>query len=677
LETGRKLDARQWAVLVRICRAVKETLLGPDAPEKYTVNLPGGGSRLIGGGVHVEVTREEVQKLLVDGFFPNVRLEEKPLARRSGFQEFGLPFAADPAITKYLAAFLTAHRHVALDDMEPSADHDTARPDIVLFNGGVFESPVLKERLLKVITSWFNEEETGTFSPRVHAGSASVSDQPWQPILLDNDRLDLAVARGAAYYGMVRRGQGVRIAAGLARTYYIGVEGEKQGTAVCLVPAKAEPGQDIEMTQRKFNLLVSEPVELPLFISSTRVTDLPGELTPIDRERMTPLPPIRTVMKTTKKGEAEVVPVHLHARLTEIGTLDLWCSEIEGRRSWRLQFDVRSATQTDVAAHESAAESEGFVDETIWRRCQSLIQNTFGPEGKDKPEGLAKRLAEATAMSRNAWPSSLCRRIWEALMEVEPGRRRSAVHEARWLNLLGFGLRPGFGLAVEDWRAQQTWTTLQGKFAFPASRAEGWILWRRIGGGLLAGQQQALAEPLLGPIRALHRQLTTGKGRAGDISFASHEMSEMWRLLGSLELLPAETKIELGALLLDLLPKRKIGPVRPAIIWSLGRIVARMPLYGPLNTVVPPETVSEWLTQLIRLAGNERETPLGVMQIARRTEDRYRDLPEKIRQEAADYLRIADAPTHFVDLVRKAGTLEVAEQSLVFGEALPKGLRVL
>ena len=182
--------------------------------------------------------------------------------------------------------------------------------------------------------------------------------------------------------------------------------------AVCLVPAKAEPGQDIEMTGRKFNLLVSEPVEFPLFISSTRLTDLPGELIPIDRERMTPLPPIRTVMKTAKKGEAEVVPVHLHARLTEIGTLDLWCSEIEGRRSWRLQFDVRSATQTDVAAHESAAESEGFVDEAIWQQCQTLIQNTFGPEGTDKPEGLAKRLAEATGhepqrMAQFALPADL------------------------------------------------------------------------------------------------------------------------------------------------------------------------------------------------------------------------------------------------------------------------------
>ena len=134
---------------------------------------------------------------------------------------------------------------------------------------------------------------------------------------------------------------------------------------------------------------------------------------------------------------------------------------------------------------------------------------------------------------------------------------------------------------------------------FRPARAEGWILWRRICGGLAAGQQQALAEPLLGPIRGLHRQLTTGKGRGGDLSFASRETAEMWRLLGSLELLPVELKIELGAMLLDLLPKPKIEPVRRPIIWAVGRIGARVPMYGPLNAVVPAEAASQWLVQLI------------------------------------------------------------------------------
>ncbi len=422
--------------------------------------------------------------------------------------------------------------------------------------------------------------------------------------------------------------------------------------------------------------MVSEPVEFPLFVSSTRLTDKPGEVVAIDRERMTPLPPIRTVLKTRKKGEGETVSVALHARLTEIGTLDLWCGELGGRRSWRLQFDVRSATETDMAAHESAAEAEGFIDESVWLECEKLIRGAFGPDGADRPEGLLKRLTAASGMSRSAWPTSLCRRMWEALMELEPGRRRSPVHEVRWLNLLGFALRPGFGLAVDDWRVAQTWTALAGKFAFPGSRAEGWILWRRISGGLGAGQQQALAEPLIGPIRALHRQLTTGKGRGADLSFASRETAEMWRLLGALEMLPVEMKIELGAMLLELLPKPKIEPVRQPIIWAVGRIGARVPMYGPLNAIVPPEIAAEWIEQLMDIAGEDAETPLAVMQIARRTDDRYRDLSDKLRREACDFLADSGASRHFLELVRTAGSLDSSEQGLVFGESLPKGLRL-
>ncbi len=203
-ESGKRLEPRQWAMLVQRSRQLKETLLGPAAPEQLTLSLPWSGSRLIGGARQIEIQRSEIHELLVEGFFPLVPLEAKPSRRGSGFQEFGLPFAPDPAVTRYLAAFLTAHRHVAMEDVELAAGQDPARPDIVLFNGGVFESPVLRKRMIDALRHMFGGG--------------------WEPIVLDNDRLDLAVARGAAYYGMVRRGRGVRIAAGLARTYYVGVE---------------------------------------------------------------------------------------------------------------------------------------------------------------------------------------------------------------------------------------------------------------------------------------------------------------------------------------------------------------------------------------------------------------------------------------------------------------------
>jgi hypothetical protein len=690
-----RLEPRQWAVLVRTCRHVKESLLGDDGPERLTVAVPGSGSKLIGGSLQVEVTRDEVAELLVDGFFPRVKLEEKPIQRRSGFQEFGLPFAPDAAVTRYLAAFLTAHRHVALDEVDVPAGHDPARPDVILFNGGVFASRALRERLLDVLSSWFR------------AGNGPA----WEPLVLANDRLDLAVAWGAAYYGMVRRGQGVRIAAGLARTYYIGVEGSRaettavaagevgapepageageaeapeaaeaeSGAAVCLVPAGMEPGHDADLTGRAFDLLVSQPVEFPLYVSSTRLTDRPGELVAVDREQMRSLPPIRTVLRTRKKSDGQTVSVQLHARLTEIGTLDLWCSEVGGRGTWRLQFDVRAATQTDVAAHDAAGEREGFVDEATWEELRQVILATFGPGGKDKPEGLMKRLTRSSGMNRRLWPMSVLRRMWETLMETEPGRRRSQLHEARWLNLLGFALRPGYGLAVDDWRVAETWRTLQGKLLHgtPMCRAEWWILWRRIAGGLTAGQQQALADPLLSLLRGVHHQLTTGRGSGGGFNVGSHEAAEVLQLLGSLELLAADVKTELGDVLVDLLPRRKMQPVRPAVTWAVGRIGARVPLYGPLNSVVPVEAASKWLKQLTAAGDGDPVCALAVMQMARRTDDRYRDLPEKQRAKILKWLEAAEAPAHFVELVRDGGQLDTEEQGLVFGEDLPKGLRIL
>jgi hypothetical protein len=626
---------------------VKETLLSENPPERLTVNIASGGARLL-GGMQIEVTRDEVRELIVEGFLPRVALDEKPAARRSGFQEFGLPYAPDAAMTRYLAAFLIAHRNVNVPGAPGlPADHDPARPDIVLFNGGLFASPDLRLRLVESLETWFRD-------------AAKVEQRNWSPRVLDHDRLDLAVARGAAYYGMVRRGAGIRIAADLARTYYIGVEagGAADERALCLVPASAEPAQEIELSEHEFQLLISDPVEFPLFTSSTRLTDQPGELVAVDREQLTALSPIRTVLKSRGKSDGASVPVRLHARLTEIGTLDLWVAERGGPRSWRLQFDVRSATQTDVAGHAGAGELEGFVDEASWQAARREIDATFGAQAREKPDGIVKRLVTATGTNKQDWPMSLLRRIWEALVESEAGRRRSPSHEARWLNLLGYALRPGYGLALDDWRVAETWRLLHGKLIHAAAMCqhEWWILWRRIAGGLTAGQQRALADPLLAPIRGLHKRLVTGKGGSGDLSFGASESVEVWRLLGSLELLAPATKIELGGMLLDVLPKRKMEPVRPAVLWTLGRVAARVPVYGPLNVVVPTETAGDWTVRLLELSPDDALAAWALMQMTRRTGDRYRDVSEKLRSRVIEWLKGRDAPAHFVKLVEEGAS---------------------
>ena len=667
---GQQLTPAQWSTLTRVCRQVKETLLGENPPDHWQVNLPGSGSRLIGGGLQVDVTREEVEQLLVEGFLPLVPREARPEAATSGFREFGLPFAPDAAMSRYLAAFLADHEQDARwkGAVQPTAgDAETAavaRPDRILFNGGLFASPVLRKRMLEVIENWF-------------AGD----DPEWSLDVLRNERLDLAVAQGAAWFGMVQRGAGVRIAAGLARTWYAGVETGESGEgqqAVCLVPAGAEPGQQFDLAGTGLSLLTSVPVEFPLYVSSTRLTDRPGDVVTVDLERMKPLPPIRTTLKTRQKGRGDRVRVDLHAKLSEIGTLELWCSEQDGGRSWKLQFDVRSAVRTDLAAHTGQAEAEGHLEEAAWNDCAEEMRRTFDRGGPD-PDGLMKRLEGLLGLSRREWPTSLLRRMWEELVVVERGRKLSAAHEARWLNLLGYSLRPGFGLAVDDWRVARTRKLLGGRLLHDAAmcRAEWWIVWRRICGGMTGGQQQALASSLLARVRQTHRRKAGGRRRSGSLTSSPHETAEVWRLLASLELLDLKTKVSLGDLAVDLLRRQRMQQLRPALIWCAGRLGARQPFHAPLNAVVPSEQAAEWLRALLpELTSQDNAGPLTVMQLARRTGDRYRDLAADDRQQAVEWLQDHGAAENLVQLVSEGGELDTLGQSQVFGESLPGGLQL-
>src|SRR5499433_16430 len=368
-----KLSPRQWDTLVRVCCHIKETFLSAKPPDRLTVSVPGAGARLIGGALHTDIQRQEVEDLLLEGFLPYVECDARPHRYQSGFQEFGLPYAPDPAITAYLAAFLSDHQRLPAE----GGSGVSSRPDVILLNGGLFASSILRQRLLDVMTSWYSSNNSG---------------DTWQPLVLHNARLDLAVAQGAAYYGMVRRGHGTHITGGLARAHYIGVEGEGAETA----------GQMVELTDRQFQLRIRQPVEFPLYTSSLRTADTPGTLVPIDPQLLQPLPPIRTVLTSgRRKSQAEVIPVTLQAQLSDIGTLELWCREATGDRQWRLQFDVRAAGTQMAETPQAAgvATVENMLAQVTLEACVRLIHETFSSTKPGaEPEGLLCRLAQVTEM---------------------------------------------------------------------------------------------------------------------------------------------------------------------------------------------------------------------------------------------------------------------------------------
>ncbi len=652
------LSPAQWDVLVGISRNVKEKMLAAgDRPAEFSVSLPGIGAQLIGGSLTTQVSRAEIQSLIIDGFLPVVEPTEKPKTPQSGFQEFGLPYASDSAITRYLADFLMTHRSAGTDQ-----DDDSAHPDVVLFNGGFFASPLLRSTVVERIEAWFR------------AGQGD----DWSPQVLENDRLDLAVARGAAYYGMVRRDQGVRIAAALARSYYIGVGG---GNALCIMPGSAEPGESFTLDERQFLLTISQPVEFPIYVSSVRLADKVGQVIPLDEQQLRPLPPIRTVLKVKSKNEKRDVAVNLRVGLTEIGTIALSCHEVDSERSWRLQFDVRSTTQTDVMAHQGTGEVEGFVDDATWKSCADAIAHVFHTDADSldlAPKKLMETLNTILDAPREQWPMSVLRRIWESLMEHMEGRRKSASHEARWLNLLGFSLRPGYGMALDDWRVTETWRNVRNKLIHrsPQVQTQALILWRRLSGGLTAGQQVAIAAPLLAALRAFAKQMAGKTVKGNAVPIKPEDSVEVWRLLGSLELLPVKDKIELGDLILALWSRPKLAPAHDAMAWTLGRLGQRAPLTEAIQCIVATDQVQRWLAVLIQETDASPLTKLAVTLMARKVSDRYRDIQPSIREDVMAWLRNQDAATAYLNLVEVGGSFDYEQRAEVFGESLPPGLRL-
>ena len=318
---GNALDDWQMRALTHGCRAGKEALFGDASLDAWPLVVPGRGSRLIGGTLRTELTREELTRVLLDGFFPVVGSDARPQApRRLGLTSLGLPYAHDAGMTRHLAAFLGRE---GLDRRVPG--RGLVHPTAVLFNGGVTRSPLIRDRIMDVLTAW------------------CVDDGGQAPKVLDGDQPDLAVSRGAAWYARVRREGGLRIRGGTARSYYVGVERAElavpgippQVDALCIAPFGMEEGSEVTLPEL-FGLFVGEPAAFQFFGSSTRRSDEVG--TVVDPRELEELSPIETTLAGEDTG---VVPVRLHARVTEVGTLDLSAVAEADARRWRLSFNVR------------------------------------------------------------------------------------------------------------------------------------------------------------------------------------------------------------------------------------------------------------------------------------------------------------------------------------------------
>jgi hypothetical protein len=666
-----KLDAAQFGQLVQASRQAKESLLAPGGQASYPVTVMGRGRAVVGGTLTTTLTADEARTVLFDGFFPPAPADAEPQrAARAGLHEMGLPYVADPAVTRHLAAFL--RKHLASGSI-----------DAILFNGGVFQPAALRERLVDVMRPWY-----------------STANHPWQPLVLTTPSLDLAVAWGAAYYGWVRHTGGKRIGGGIARSYYVGVErptggGHFEGGpgsqtpatedctlhVLCVVPRRLEENEEVVLPGPELELTLGQPVLFPLYTSTVRGRDKPGQVLEVAPEHLLQLPPLTTVLRGGRRagGGTKQVPVTLAAKLTAIGTLELYCVAKDGGHRWRLEFNTREIVRgaDEESSREAAptAAATEIVPEALVQTAVGLIDGCFVAHPPDPlPQELTRALESALDMPREEWPTGLCRRLADGLTERAEGRARSPAHRTRWFHLLGYGLRPGFGDALDRFRLDQLWKVLHAPKpgqppSPPEAGADVWIMWRRVSGGLAAPLQLTLfdrARPFLLP----------GKGKAATKPGAN-ELAEMWRAAASLERLDVRHKTALGEVLLKQVRR---SPAPTYAFWSLTRLGARVLLYGPLNAVVHPETVGHWLDALVGFEpGHEseaRDWAFCLAQLARRSGQRALDVDDARRSAVLAVLRTLPVPESWPRMVEQVVADEAAEQSQLFGESLPIGLRL-
>jgi molecular chaperone DnaK (HSP70) len=651
-----KLSLTQRLVLRRKCSAAKEQLLLSHADDRVRITILGTGRGVVSGGMSAELTREEVVRTLLDGFLPLTPRDDVPARdRRVGLRELGLPYETEPAITRHLAAFLErAGRETASGMAQPSA---------VLFNGGFFTPSIARQRMLDALEAWSGK----------------------RPLLLENERPEAAVAIGAAFYARLRENpdaaRRLLIRAGSARAYYIGLQGagaSGPATAVCIMPRGTQEGTTLEV-DRPLTVTTNQPVAFTLYSSTTRRDNLNDIIIVTEDDELHRHAPLVTVMRYGKRSRRVALGVTLRIVFTETGTLELWCESRSTDHRWRLAFNLRAAEADPLdveeatdAALDSPAPDSAIVSGEAAERAVRLLRRVFAPnadpaeEIEVTPETLVAEIEGALGFGKHAWPLGVIRRLADALLEANAGRKVGPSHESRWLNLTGFCVRPGFGVATDSWRIAELRKVYAAGLAFPKDvqcQVEWLVLWQRVGAGFSAGHQRELAQRVAGQL---------GIGQKKPVRLNPQLERESWRLLASLERLDAGQRTKFGDELIDRL--RKDSRNR-SLWWAIGRLGARMPFYGPLNSVVQPTVASGWIDRLQRTPPTV-DTAAAIVQIAARTGDSARDVTEDVRTRVLDVLAAAHISSEILRPLVEVVPPSPLDFAQALGESLPEGLKL-
>ncbi len=642
-----KLSAASLSQLIQQSRYAKELLLGENPPSSAKVTLLGSGSKLIGSARSTEFTREEVSALALDGFFPLVEFGSQPGKRSGAIVEFGLPFAPDPAVSRYLSKFLSDHKLSCQQAL--GEDRQQNIPDAVLLNGGVFNSGAIADRVIHLLSSW---------------RGAPVKQ-------FANGSPERSVAQGAVAFALYRRNQHVVIGGGLARSYFLKVEDASGNSiGICLLPKGTEAGTIVQLPDRCFALQVNQPVQFNLIAYSGGEAFAPGEILDLEAsEKYVALPPL--IAALDHQDDRRSVEVNLTAALTEVGTLDIQCHASNGGQRWKVEFELRK--------NSKQTEADGVVTDGLpenFDKAVDQIELVFGASDKKADPSAVKKLRpslEKLLGPRSQWNTAVARGLFDALWDRRKRRRRSVFHERVWFNLAGFCLRPGFGHPVDQWRLEKVWTLYNSGLQFDKenqSWAEWWTFWRRAAGGLNEAAQKRVFKDLA---KYLNPESARNLRIKNEIKNKSYE--DMVRLAASLENLPVATKQELGGWFSKRLEK---ASETQTTWWALGRVASREPFHGSSHTVVAPEEVKSWLTFVLEQDWRKNQNAaFAAVMMSRVTNDRARDLDNEVRQKVYSQLKSAKAPEIWQQLVLQYHALDIQESKRMFGEAMPVGLKLI
>ena len=635
------LTPDKWKTLCHRCREAKEKIF-ENRERAVRITLKGEGRALISGTLAADLTRGDVETVLRSQFFPDVdTVDLNEMDRGKEIADFGLPFERESSVTKHIIRFLEKHR----DNIKQVLSKDDPMPDFILFNGGTLKPALVQARIKESIRRWFKTSD------------------PQKPKVLENDSPELAVGVGASYYGLVKQGVGVRVGSGSSRSYYLGVtlESGNAPQAVCIVERGLDEGSVIDLPEMSFEVRANQPVSFDVYSSSFRSGDKAGSVIAID-ESLTPMAPIQTIIRFGKNGEKKDIPVTMGAEYTEMGTLAMYCQSAVSDHRWKLQFQLR-----DGGPAIESAESEVYDDALIDRVC-ARVEQAFNCnfETGSELKGIVKVIEGMVEQQKVHWPLSFLRRLADQLLVIHASRTLSEDHEARWLNLTGFCMRPGFGDAFDAERASQFWKIYLSGLVYPKvqqNRLEWWICLRRIAGGLTAGQQRLFYQDTAGT-------LTRAKINAG--SLAPQEQIELWMALGNMERLLVKDKVVLAK---ALLPQLKPGKKQDRLFWILGRLGARELLYGSADRVIQPSEVSRWVHRIMKQKWS-RQDPVQtlVAQMVRKTGDRTLDVDAQIIAEITQWFEKNGADAALIRMMKEKSKMALKERDAQFGERLPKGL---